>query len=530
MAEENLDVISTGMAQPNEIGHGQAQVFREIAPMNWGKIFDEKLNGQYARRMKQKAEEDKAQKDMLSRFDKLPDDYWDVDTPDIVDRKNKLMEKYAGDYKKYHGYNLPAEVLSENEKLRTGLESDSKSSKQQKGTWKTSYDLIRKEGEKYTPESVKGVEIYSHPKSHTDELIINSKGEEVKVSDEIKRTGSVYNFRAQNQHLLELDERYKLLDRLAKIAPTVPKDSRTIEQAGSMGGKEGTITTETVKPSKEFSDLAATAEINQYGEKAYKEIKEVLRSAMNPEQISAYKRDIGVRRGVANPDGSLTDKILQLPAGERNAAVDKEIYTQVLSDMIYHANDTKYGKRFSQLNTPAGSAKSFEDKFTVAVVPTPLTGGDYQDFNKKYKTNYTAEEFNAIKLSGEGGNYVAIEPKGAKADTESLQLTINGKQVRPIGYTVKDDKVLMTVSEAVPVEEGTDMFGKPIIKYKYKITKGIPVDQEISGNVSAHYGFETFDAFKGMLNKEISKHGGSSTTEKTTPSKGNSWDKYKRKK
>lgn len=144
-----------------------------------------------------------------------------------------------------------------------------------------------------------------------------------------------------------------------------------------------------------------------------------------------------------------------------------------------------------------GGGKGFSDKWTTSVAPAQSVATDVRAFNKRYGTNYTAEEFGSNKINPKTIGYIAIEPKSKGGDTESIQLNINGKQVRPIGYKLQDGKIFMTISEVVPSE---DALGKVV--YKNEISAGVPANPEAAANIAAHYGFETVDEFKKMLQEK----------------------------
>lgn len=134
---------------------------------------------------------------------------------------------------------------------------------------------------------------------------------------------------------------------------------------------------------------------------------------------------------------------------------------------------------------PSGGGKSFADKYTVTNSPYQ-TGGGAAEFNRKYPdANMQASDQRRGTHQGKNVRIVAIEPNKASADTESIQLMINGKQVRPINYIVDDDtgEIFGIFSQNTPV---TDDMGNA--KYQYQ-TVEIPLDDKVITNVAARYGF-----------------------------------------
>lgn len=453
---------------------------------------------------------------------------WDTDKINyFVPKLDELRKKESELLKKYNGVPPAKEMFAlNNEREKLKSESDMSNAQYDQFTkaFTESKTVDNNQKPKYDPSSIEGVNYYSQPKEFKNKSIVNAQGEQTTVGKELEKYGNdVFKFRAANQHLLHLEPNWHYIDRVEDILKgDVVKPSTAVEMA-NIGGKRGTVTATAYTP-EQISQVGQTL----YGEnpdKFSKQVNEHVLNNLSDKEHSEFVQHALQKKGIIDKDGKENPEFTAMPPEQKRAIVQKATATEGF-DVWFNKLHPKSKGQFNEFNKDAaGTGKSFEDRFSVAVVPTPTTGGDYLDFNKKYKTNYSADEFNAIKLAGQGGNYVAIEPKTGKADNESLQLNINGRQVRPIGYTVKDGKVLMTISEGVPVEEGVDPFGKPIIKYKYKVSKGIPVDGEIAGNVAAHYGFGTFDEFKSMLDKKISKTGAPSSNNTTGTGK---WSKYKR--
>lgn len=504
--------LNDSSAPQSGIGVGEAQVLQPIAPFNWDKIFA-------ARRM-ERAKEDASRKELLKRFDKLPDQYWDKDAPEIQQQIRDFQDQNIVENTKYKG-RLPDASYQDQQRKFKEIENNATLSAQQRDVFKKTFELLRAKGADYTPESIKAASIYEQPGDFVSEKIVNNKGEQTTVGDELKKYGgNKYQFRAANSHLMELDPAYHIVDRISKLSPLVPEDTTTVEQAGSLIGSHGKVqgsnTIKSIVPSRTQAEIIAQDELEKYGKKPMQELDRVFFNRMNPEQKNEYVKTSLVKAGMMGEDGNLTPVMLTHPPSERNDLIQKTVYKDAYADMIIDSKKKESSTTFTpKQKEPAGDKKkTFEDRYTVSVTPlneiltkeklVPDTGLGPKSTWLKTVT----------QTKPDTTPYVAIEPVGGKADTESLQLTVNGKQVRPIGYKVKDGKVFMKASESVPVDsKKKDFMGQPIINYTYKVTDDIPVTEEVAGNVSAHYGFKTFDAFKEMLEKEAGAAG-------VKPSKG----------
>jgi hypothetical protein len=136
----------------------------------------------------------------------------------------------------------------------------------------------------------------------------------------------------------------------------------------------------------------------------------------------------------------------------------------------------------------SGGSKGFDDKYKVA--ETPYKTGDVN-----IATTLPGQTWvNQAAGKGHTVRRVAIESQGKGGDTESIQLSISGKPVRPIGYLVDDETGEVYMEYASKEEAGVNrLTNAPIYKDKYSATL---VGQNISANIAAKYGFNSWDEFK----------------------------------
>lgn len=502
MAGEGLDplAISSGM------GTGEAQVVAAPSQPNWGQIFNNRLNHEYARRLREKQAEDKAKADLLKQFEKLPDKYWDKDAPDIHARSVAHQTSAIENNHKY-GVDLPPDVLIQQQREIKQLENDAMLSYQQKAEHKKVFDEVNKNGSKYTPESLKAVTFYEDPTAFKKDAMVNNKGEETTVGEELKRVGgSVYRFRAENPHLLKLDEAYNIIDRTKEVAALIPENVTTTEQAGNLFGsnQKGSVTKKSTVPDEKQALLVAKEEFNKFGNKPIAEVNRVFFDGLKAEERDKFVHNAWEKAGLLKPDGEFSDAVLALPPAQRNELLKKTGYEYALADIFIHAKKTEYGTTFTPFaKEPKGDTAKTPDELWTKTPSTGTGGGGRETFNKKHGTNYTEEEWKGMNDLPEATKYIAIEPKSGKTDTESLELDVNGKQVRPMGYRIANGKVYIKAAESQRENTGgEDKDGIPITREVFKIRHNIELNDDNLANVASHYHFKNIEDFKKWLSED----------------------------
>jgi hypothetical protein len=149
----------------------------------------------------------------------------------------------------------------------------------------------------------------------------------------------------------------------------------------------------------------------------------------------------------------------------------------------------------------------FDDNYTVT--ETPYTKTKPSGFNFNYPWNFNKEQKTPNRR-------IAIERTGKGGDTESLQLNVAGKQVRPIAFNVNDESGEVEMVASVNEKVGYDKILEKDIYEQRPST--VPLDQETWANVAAHYGFggaKGVDNFK----KKVLKMQDKPQPKKTEPTK-----------
>lgn len=151
-----------------------------------------------------------------------------------------------------------------------------------------------------------------------------------------------------------------------------------------------------------------------------------------------------------------------------------------------------------QAASKSGGGKGFDDRYKVA--ETPYKTGDVNIAVTLPGQTWVTE----AAQKGHNVRRVAIEGQGRGGDTESIQLSLSGRPVRPIGYLVDDQTGEVYMEYASKEQVGSNpISGAPIYADKYGSTL---VGQNISANLAAKYGFNSWDDFKTKVLK--AKQGG----------------------
>lgn len=522
-------------------GPGQGEAYM-VGDSSWDPIrFQSHYMDMAAQRHKRsRVQEEQAHKtvaDWITQKD--PVVKWDVDQQNYFAQRLKEHQDKRINLVKQYKYDIPVEKMAE-------LDREMNDIKQEAGMTNSQGDLYHKavaEGQKkkedgrpyYDAASVHGIQYYGHPKDFLREQMVNNAGETVTVEQELEKhgydpsksykqnQGAIYKFRAQNQHLLNPEADWHFIQREGKILSEDKIEPVSQVVTGTYNGRTG-VQTETKYTPEQINGLGAKL-YQENPRKFTQQIQETVLGQLGEEDYDKFAKRTLISAGIYAPQKDPKGAPAYTPEFKKLVDSDPKKAKSLIDQAIsvaghaewFKATHPSQVKGFNEFNkAPAGEKKkTFEDRYTVSVVPlqeiTTKQGLSFPEQGSPNEPWYKS----ITKKRVDTTPYISIEPVGGKADTESLQLTINGKQVRPIGYKVRDGKVFMRASESVPVDTGKkDFMGNPIITYTYKVTDDIPVDNEVAGNVSAHYGFETFDAFKGMLEKHAGKAGVKATTGK----------------
>lgn len=470
---------------------------------------------------------------------------WDVDQQNYFSKRLKEHEDKRENLIKEYKYNPPPEKMAELDREMADIKQDASMTNGQSDQYLKALAEGQKKKEDgqpyYDASSVHGIQFYGHPKDFMSEQMMNKGGEVTTVGDELAKNGynpkgnykdnqaAIYRFRASNDHLLQPEADWHFIQREGKILNEDKIEPTSQVVTGTYNGRKGTQTVNKYTESQ-INGLGAKL-FNENPRKFTQQIQETVLSQLGEKDYDKFVKKTLIDAGIYQPQEDPNAEPSYTPQFQKTVSTNPQLAKKLIDQAIsikghevwFRGTHPENTKGFNEFNKEAGDKKkAFDDKYTVSVVPlqeiTQKQGLQFPEQNNPNQPWYKS----LTKSKTDTSPYISIEPVGGKADTESVQLTVNGKQVRPIGYKIKEGKVFMRASESVPVDTGKkDFMGNPIINYTYQVSNDIPVENEVAGNIAAHYGFKTFDAFKAMLEKEA---GGAGVKPQSGKFKGNAKD------
>ena len=513
MAEE---VIEDGLAIAPGAGQGEAYILPQSTfdPVQFSQRSLSLIEGRNAKRRAAEALKAKRAQDFMGKI-KNPVAEWDADSieyfsPKLKSRQEKINKYVASG----NGYPTDAQVR-EIENETADLNQDVELSNAQKKVYD---DVIKKvytkkdQKDLFSGDTQLNVAAWGYPTRNKDHQFVNAEGEETTVGKELAKYGNdPVKFRAANRQLVEkLDDAWYLDDQAQQIAGRVKPIQQDAITAGYVGPFKGVFNTQTKGYTEDQINTIEGALRKENPQQFSSQVRE-LTNYLDDKAKAKIETQAGIEAGILNKEGKVDQNFVNrireesakevqqnAPAdatpGEINDAVDM-LARQKMVNIMNGAYESKLfktywknrypnevDKKFNEANkaNSSGGGGGFTDKYTVTTTPY-TTGGGVKAFNEKYDANVPE---NLQRLgTHKNAKIVAIEPTAKGADTESFQLSFNGKQVRPVHYIVDKDsgKIYGVFSERVPDPNDSEKKIDQVKEYELK-------DRELV-NIAAQYGF-----------------------------------------